>query len=78
MQARKPCSRGPLPIISRSSDFPHVSHRIISACKEGGIWDGSITILKCILEETLSSDLENFTPIMVHYDVHKMSGSPPT
>jgi hypothetical protein len=44
---------------------------------EGVIWDGSVPLLRCILEETLPSDFENFVQIMVHYAVHKMSGSPP-
>lgn len=64
-------------LMTRPSDFSHISHCISSACTEGIIWEGSVPVLKCILEEILSSDFENFILIMVHYDVHKMSGSPP-
>jgi len=44
---------------------------------EGVIWDDSVPILKSVLEETSLSGFENFIPIMIHYDVHKISSSPP-
>jgi hypothetical protein len=44
---------------------------------EGVIWDASVPVLQCILEETLPSDLENFISIMIRHDGHKISGSPP-
>jgi hypothetical protein len=42
---------------------------------DGIIWDGSVPLPKCILEETLPPYFEiKCIPIMVHYDAQKMSG----